>query len=152
MRSLKSLHESRVHGPQNFRSPVQNDFCNKIGPQRRKMMSAPMSAIGGRSGTVTRGTNPTFMTRSGRRRYAAIRISMSLRGRCPGGACRESQVGANGASSVFRFPPHQVRKKATEAGEHHWQGTRCLLQPPHPRGGRPSRKGYTIRTRTKARF
>jgi hypothetical protein len=31
MRSLTSLHESRTCSPQNFWSPVQNDFCNKIG-------------------------------------------------------------------------------------------------------------------------
>jgi hypothetical protein len=52
MRSLTSLHESRVHGPQNFWSPVQNDFCNKIGPKRRKTMSALMSAIGDESRLV----------------------------------------------------------------------------------------------------
>jgi hypothetical protein len=34
MRSLTSLHESRTCSPQNFWSPVQNDFCNKIGQQQ----------------------------------------------------------------------------------------------------------------------
>jgi hypothetical protein len=33
MRSLTSLHESRACSPQNFWSPVQNDFCNKIGQE-----------------------------------------------------------------------------------------------------------------------
>ena len=32
MRPPPSLHENRIGGPQNFRPPVQNDFCNKIGP------------------------------------------------------------------------------------------------------------------------
>src|SRR2546429_7159316 len=30
MRSLTSLHESRVYSPENFWSPVQKDFCNNI--------------------------------------------------------------------------------------------------------------------------
>src|SRR5580692_3515111 len=30
MRSLKSLHEKRACGPQNFRHLQQNDFCNTI--------------------------------------------------------------------------------------------------------------------------
>jgi len=29
-----SLHENRIGGPQNFRLPVQNDFCNSIGHKR----------------------------------------------------------------------------------------------------------------------
>src|SRR6516165_11091539 len=33
MRSLTSLHESRVYSPENFWSPVQKDFCNNI-PQK----------------------------------------------------------------------------------------------------------------------
>src|SRR2546430_16986465 len=34
MRSLTSLHESRVYSPENFWSPVQKDFCNNIGTKR----------------------------------------------------------------------------------------------------------------------
>src|SRR5436189_694617 len=34
MRSLTSLHESRVYSPENFWSPVQKDFCNNIGTTR----------------------------------------------------------------------------------------------------------------------
>ena len=30
MRSPTFLHENRTYGPQNFSSPVQNDFCNTI--------------------------------------------------------------------------------------------------------------------------
>jgi hypothetical protein len=31
MRPPTSLHENRIGGPQNFRPPVQIDFCNSIG-------------------------------------------------------------------------------------------------------------------------
>jgi|SRR6516162_7556245 hypothetical protein len=35
MRSLTSLDENRAYSPENFSSPVQNDFCNKIGTPRK---------------------------------------------------------------------------------------------------------------------
>jgi|ERR1700738_70181 len=34
MRSLRSLHENRACGPQNFGHLRQNDFCNTIGTKR----------------------------------------------------------------------------------------------------------------------
>jgi hypothetical protein len=34
MRSLRSLHENRASGPQNFGHLLQNDFCNTIGAKR----------------------------------------------------------------------------------------------------------------------
>src|SRR5258705_10811717 len=49
MRSLTSLHESRVHGPQNFRSPVQNDFCNKIGHEQKSRGRVSEASFGFRA-------------------------------------------------------------------------------------------------------
>src|SRR5437016_11527502 len=41
MRSLTSLHESRVYSPENFWSPVQKDFCNNICQEPTCGRSAP---------------------------------------------------------------------------------------------------------------
>jgi hypothetical protein len=47
MRSLTSLRENRAYSSENFRSPVQKDFCNKIGQfQTIRALSPREDAIG----------------------------------------------------------------------------------------------------------
>jgi hypothetical protein len=48
MRSLTSLHESRVYSPENFWSPLQKDFCNNIGTKRTYQHVCSLSAFGGK--------------------------------------------------------------------------------------------------------
>jgi|SRR6516165_931617 len=50
MRSPTSLHESRVYGPENFRSSVQKDFCNTI-PQER-IFGIVAEGVGNRPATM----------------------------------------------------------------------------------------------------
>jgi hypothetical protein len=69
MRSLTPLHESRGHGPQNFRSPVQTDFCNKIGQERS---SLPARFLLG--SIATAGSDRAILLRH--RRVSAPRISL----------------------------------------------------------------------------
>ena len=42
------IHESRACSPQNFRFPVQKDFCNNIGTKRTGQLRSRMSAIEGK--------------------------------------------------------------------------------------------------------
>ena len=49
MRPPTSLHEKRIGGPQNFRPPVQNDFCNSIGPSRHFAATQQTVALGGKA-------------------------------------------------------------------------------------------------------
>src|SRR5262245_63079017 len=70
MRSLTSLHESRVHGPQNFRSPVHNDFCNKIGPDQERD-GLPAVEIGDRVGRRRRASRDSEEKIEGQQAIAA---------------------------------------------------------------------------------
>src|SRR5262245_49933631 len=69
MRSLTSLHESRVHGPQNFRSPVQNDFCNKIGTKLPIPSVAMTASLGDRTDMLCMGGEGQMR----RPRYTSLR-------------------------------------------------------------------------------
>jgi len=55
IRSPTSLQESRVYSQKKFLSRVQNDFCNKIGTNRRSFGISLMPAMGGSCGHCGRG-------------------------------------------------------------------------------------------------